>query len=42
MNLQAVEWRRIVHEEEVNVVMSPRARNGEVECIQAKQVSWKS
>ena len=38
VNLEVVKWRRIADEEEVNIVMIPRARHGEVECIQAKQV----
>ena len=38
VNLEAVEWRRIADEEEVNNVMIPRARHREVECIQTKQV----
>ena len=41
MNLEVVEWRRIADEEEVNIVMLPRARHREVECIQAKQVELK-
>ena len=40
MNLKVVEWRRIANEE-VDVVMIPKARWGEVDCTQAKQVELK-
>ena len=37
INLQDAEWRSSVNHSDVNVVMVPKSRHSEIECLQAKQ-----